>query len=92
MKEINIKNVAITFVVALIIWFIPAPKVYPECMAFVCHLCSNYFRNYSKSRTYGNNVYDGHRIYSPYTGCSSGDAGKSITKALSGFGDKVIWL
>jgi DASS family divalent anion:Na+ symporter len=21
-----------------------------------------------------------------------GDAGKSITKALSGFGDKVIWL
>lgn len=37
-------------------------------------------------------MYDGYRFYSAYTGTGPGDAGKSITKALTGFGDKVIWL
>jgi DASS family divalent anion:Na+ symporter len=45
-----------------------------------------------KSRTYGNHVYDGHWIYSPYTSCSSRRCRKINYQSTFRFGDKVIWL
>jgi hypothetical protein len=58
-------------------------------MAFVCHLCRDYFRNHLKGCSYGNHVYDGYRFYSTYTGTGSRDAGKP--KHFPDL-EKVIWL
>ncbi|MEG0927141.1 MULTISPECIES: anion permease [Chryseobacterium] len=93
MKEINIKNVAITFVVALIIWFIPAPKgVAENAWHLFAIFAATILGIILKAAPMGTMCMMAIAFTALTQVVAPGDAGKSITKALSGFGDKVIWL
>ncbi|CAA7389961.1 anion permease [Chryseobacterium fistulae] len=93
MKEINIKNVAITLAIAIIIWFIPVPDgVTENAWHLFAIFAATILGIILKAAPMGT-------MCMMAIGCTAltqvvapGDAGKSITKALSGFGDKVIWL
>ncbi|MDR3026403.1 anion permease [Chryseobacterium sp.] len=93
MKEINIRNVAITFVVALIIWFIPAPKgVAENAWHLFAIFAATILGIILKAAPMGTMCMMAIGFTALTQVVAPGDAGKSITKALSGFGDKVIWL
>lgn len=93
MKEINIKNVAITFVVALIIWFIPAPEgVAGNAWHLFAIFAATILGIILKAAPMGTMCMMAIGFTALTQVVAPGDAGKSITKALSGFGDKVIWL
>lgn len=93
MKEINIKNVAITFVVALIIWFIPVPEgVTQDAWHLFAIFAATILGIILKAAPMGTMCMMAIAFTALTQVVAPGDAGKSITKALSGFGDKVIWL
>lgn len=93
MKEINIRNVAITFAVALIIWFIPAPKgVAENAWHLFAIFAATILGIILKAAPMGTMCMMAIAFTALTQVVAPGDAGKSITKALSGFGDKVIWL
>lgn len=93
MKEINIKNVAITFVVALILWFIPVPKgVSPEAWHLFAIFAATILGIILKAAPMGTMCMMAIAFTALTQVLAPGDAGKSISKALTGFGDKVIWL
>lgn len=93
MKEINIKNVAITFAVALIIWFIPAPEgVSENAWHLFAIFAATILGIILKAAPMGTMCMMAIGFTALTQVLAPGDAGKSITKALSGFGDKVIWL
>ncbi|SEM29247.1 divalent anion:Na+ symporter, DASS family [Chryseobacterium taichungense] len=93
MKEINIKNVAITFAVALIIWFIPVPEgVSENAWHLFAIFAATILGIILKAAPMGTMCMMAVGFTALTQVVAPGDAGKSITKALSGFGDKVIWL
>lgn len=93
MKEINIKNTAITFVVALIIWFIPEPDgVTANAWHLFAIFAATILGIILKAAPMGTMCMMAIAFTALTQVIAPGDAGKSITKALSGFGDKVIWL
>ncbi|WP_367209420.1 anion permease [Sphingobacterium sp. R2] len=93
MKEISIKNVAITFLVALILWFIPIPKgVRPEAWHLFAIFSANILGIILKAAPMGTMCMMAIAFTALTQVLAPEDAGKSITKALTGFGDKVIWL
>ncbi len=93
MKEINIKAVAITFAVALIIWFIPAPEgVTENAWHLFAIFAATILGIILKAAPMGTMCMMAIGFTALTQVVAPGDAGKSITKALSGFGDKVIWL
>ncbi|WP_267401582.1 MULTISPECIES: anion permease [unclassified Chryseobacterium] len=93
MKEINIKAVAITFAVALIIWFIPAPEgVTNNAWHLFAIFAATILGIILKAAPMGTMCMMAIGFTALTQVVAPGDAGKSITKALSGFGDKVIWL
>lgn len=93
MKEINIKNVAITFAVALIIWFIPVPEgVTQDAWHLFAIFAATILGIILKAAPMGTMCMMAIAFTALTQVVAPGDAGKSITKALSGFGDKVIWL
>ncbi len=93
MKEINVKAVAITFAVALIIWFIPAPKgVAENAWHLFAIFAATILGIILKAAPMGTMCMMAIGFTALTQVVAPGDAGKSITKALSGFGDKVIWL
>ncbi|MDQ1805280.1 anion permease [Chryseobacterium sp. PTM-20240506] len=93
MKEINIKNVAITFAVALIIWFIPEPDgVTADAWHLFAIFAATILGIILKAAPMGTMCMMAIGFTALTQVIAPGDAGKSITKALSGFGDKVIWL
>ncbi|MEG2162712.1 MAG: DASS family sodium-coupled anion symporter, partial [Chryseobacterium sp.] len=93
MKEINIKAVAITFAVALIIWFIPAPEgVAENAWHLFAIFAATILGIILKAAPMGTMCMMAIGFTALTQVVAPGDAGKSITKALSGFGDKVIWL
>lgn len=93
MKEINIKNIAITFAVALIIWFIPAPEgVSENAWHLFAIFAATILGIILKAAPMGTMCMMAIGFTALTQVVAPGDAGKSITKALSGFGDKVIWL
>ncbi len=93
MKEISIKNVAITFLVALILWFIPIPKgVSPEAWHLFAIFAATILGIILKAAPMGTICMMAIAFTALTQVLAPGDAGKSITKALTGFGDKVIWL
>ncbi|WP_159726673.1 anion permease [Sphingobacterium sp. 18053] len=93
MKEISIKNVAITFLVALILWFIPIPKgVSPEAWHLFAIFAATILGIILKAAPMGTMCMMAIAFTALTQVLAPGDAGKSITKALTGFGDKVIWL
>lgn len=93
MKEINIKNVAFTFAIALIIWFIPVPDgVTPEAWHLFAIFAATILGIILKAASMGTMCMMAIGFTALTQVLAPGDAGKSITKALTGFGDKVIWL
>ncbi|MEY8759692.1 anion permease [Chryseobacterium tongliaoense] len=93
MKEINIRNIAITFAVALIIWFIPVPEgVTPDAWHLFAIFAATILGIILKAAPMGTMCMMAIAFTALTQVVAPGDAGKSITKALSGFGDKVIWL
>lgn len=93
MKEINIKAVAITFAVALVIWFIPAPQgVAENAWQLFAIFAATILGIILKAAPMGTMCMMAIGFTALTQVVAPGDAGKSITKALSGFGDKVIWL
>lgn len=93
MKEINIRNIAITFTVALIIWFIPAPEgVKENAWHLFAIFAATILGIILKAAPMGTMCMMAIGFTALTQVVAPGDAGKSITKALSGFGDKVIWL
>lgn len=93
MKEINIKNIAITFAAALIIWFIPVPEgVSENAWHLFAIFAATILGIILKAAPMGTMCMMAIGFTALTQVVAPGDAGKSITKALSGFGDKVIWL
>jgi len=93
MKEINIRNVAITFAVALILWFIPVPAgVAENAWHLFAIFTATILGIILKAAPMGTMCMMAIGFTALTQVVAPGDAGKSITKALSGFGDKVIWL
>lgn len=93
MKEINIKNIAITFSAALIIWFIPVPEgVSENAWHLFAIFAATILGIILKAAPMGTMCMMAIGFTALTQVVAPGDAGKSITKALSGFGDKVIWL
>lgn len=93
MKEINIKNVAITFAVALVIWFIPVPEgVSDNAWHLFAIFAATILGIILKAAPMGTMCMMAIGFTAFTQVLAPGEAGKSITKALSGFGDKVIWL
>ncbi|MGU3376087.1 anion permease [Chryseobacterium sp. M5A1_1a] len=93
MKEINLKNIAITFVAALIIWFIPVPEgVTQDAWHLFAIFAATIIGIILKAAPMGTMCMMAIAFTALTQVIAPGDAGKSITKALSGFGDKVIWL
>lgn len=93
MKEINLKNIAITFAAALIIWFIPVPEgVSPDAWHLFAIFAATILGIILKAAPMGTMCMMAIGFTALTQVAAPGDAGKSITKALSGFGDKVIWL
>ncbi|NML56909.1 anion permease [Chryseobacterium cheonjiense] len=93
MKEINSKNVAITFAVALVIWFIPVPEgVSDNAWHLFAIFAATILGIILKAAPMGTMCMMAIGFTAFTQVLAPGEAGKSITKALSGFGDKVIWL
>lgn len=93
MKEISIKNVVITFAVVLILWFIPVPEgVRPEAWHLFAIFAATILGIILKAAPMGTMCMLAIAFTALTQVVAPGDAGKSITKALTGFGDKVIWL
>ena len=93
MKEINIKKVGITFLVALVLWFIPTPEgVTPEAWHLFAIFASTILGIILKAAPMGTMCMMAIGFTALTQVLAPGNAGASITKSLSGFGDKVIWL
>ncbi|WP_292010979.1 anion permease [Chryseobacterium sp.] len=93
MKEINIKNIAITFAFALIIWFIPTPQgVSADAWHLFAIFAATILGIILKAAPMGTMCMMAIGFTALTQVLAPGDAGKSITKSLTGFGDKVIWL
>lgn len=93
MKEINFRAMAITFAFALILWFIPAPKgVAENAWHLFAIFAATILGIILKAAPMGTMCMMALGFTALTQVLAPGDAGKSITKSLSGFGDKVIWL
>lgn len=93
MKEINLRNIAITFAAALVIWFIPVPDgVTQDAWHLFAIFAATILGIILKAAPMGTMCMMAIGFTALTQVAAPGDAGKSITKALSGFGDKVIWL
>ncbi|WP_313578395.1 anion permease [Chishuiella sp.] len=93
MKDIDVKSLIITFVVGLAIWFIPIPEgVTPEAWHLFAIFVSTILGIILKAAPMGVMCMLAVAFISFFQLLAPGDASKSITLSLRGFGDKVIWL
>jgi DASS family divalent anion:Na+ symporter len=93
MKEVNLKNILITVVAGLILWFIPeAEGVKPEAWHLFAVFAATIIGIILKAAPMGTMCMLAVGIIAATELLAPGDASLSIVKALSGFGDKVIWL
>ncbi|PZU83621.1 MAG: anion permease [Chryseobacterium sp.] len=93
MKEINLRNLGITFLIGIVLWFIPTPKgVQDDAWHLFAIFAATIIGIILKAAPMGTMCMLAVAFTAFFQLLAPGDAGKSITKALSGFGDKVIWL
>ena len=93
MKEINFKAIAITAVFGLVLWLIPTPKgVAENAWHLFAIFAATILGIILKAAPMGTMCMIAIGLTALTQVVAPGDPGKSITKALSGFGDKVIWL
>ena len=93
MKEVNIKKMAITFAFALIIWFIPVPQgVTDNAWHLFAIFAATILGIILKAAPMGTMCMLAIGFTALTQVLAPGNAALSVTKSLSGFGDKVIWL
>jgi len=93
MKEIKYTPLLITLAIGLIIWFIPAPEgVKPEAWHLLAIFLATIVGIILKAAPMGTMSMIAIALVALTGVLAPGNPGKSITLALSSFGDKVIWL
>lgn len=93
MKEINIKNSIITVIIGLVIWFVPTPKgLSPEAWHLFAIFISTIIGIILKAAPMGTMCMIAVAVTAFTRVLAPESAGDSITLALGGFGNKVIWL
>ncbi|UUC44273.1 anion permease [Flavobacterium cerinum] len=93
MKEVNITRVFITLAVGIVLWLIPQPEgVTPEAWHLFAIFVATILGIILKAAPMGTMCMIAIGITAFSQVLAPGEAGKSITLALRGFGDKVIWL
>ncbi len=92
-KEVNLRNLGITFLIGIVLWFIPTPQgVKNDAWHLFAIFAATIIGIILKAAPMGTMCMLAVAFTAFFQLLAPGDAGKSITKALSGFGDKVIWL
>lgn len=93
MKEINYKMFLVTIAFGLIIWFMPEPEgVKPEAWHLLAIFLGTILGIILKAASMGTMSIIAIALVALTGVLAPGDPGKSISLALSSFGDKVIWL
>lgn len=93
MKEVNLKNLGITLIVGLAIWFCPIPEgVTPEAWHLFAIFVGTIVGIILKAAPMGTMCMLAICLTAGFQLLAPGDPGKSITLSLQAFGDKVIWL
>jgi len=93
MKEVSLKNLGITLIVGVIIWFCPIPEgVSPQAWHLFAIFVSTILGIILKAAPMGTMCMIAIALVAGFQILAPGNPGKSITKSLMGFGDKVIWL
>lgn len=93
MKEVNLKKFGITVIVGLILWFCPIPAgVTTEAWHLFAIFVSTILGIILKAAPMGTMCMIAVGLTAFFQLLAPGNAGKSITLSLQGFGDKVIWL
>ncbi len=93
MKEVNITRVLITLAAGIALWLIPQPDgVTPEAWHLFAIFVATILGIILKAAPMGTMCMIAIGITALSQVLAPGEAGKSITLALRGFGDKVIWL
>ncbi len=93
MKEIKYAPLLITLAIGLIIWFIPEPEgVKPEAWHLLAIFLATIVGIILKAAPMGTMSMIAIALVALTGVLAPGNPGKSITLALSSFGDKVIWL
>lgn len=93
MKEVKILQTLITFAIAIGLWIIPAPQgVKEEAWHLFAIFVATILGIILKAAPMGTMCMIAIAVTAYSQVLAPGDAGKSITLALRGFGDKVIWL
>jgi divalent anion:Na+ symporter, DASS family len=93
MKEVSTIRVLITLAVGLLIWLIPPPTgVVPEAWHLFAIFVATILGIILKAAPMGTMCMIAISVTAFSQVLAPGEAGKSITLALKGFGDKVIWL
>ncbi len=93
MKEINLKSLIITIVIGLVIWFIPVPDgVKPNAWHLLAIFSATIIGIILKAAPMGTMAMLGITLCAATEVLAPGDPVKSITNALSGFGNSTIWL
>jgi DASS family divalent anion:Na+ symporter len=93
MKEINLKSLAITLVVGLIIWFIPVPDgVKPNAWHLLAIFVATIVGIILKAAPMGTMAMLGITLCAATQVLAPGKPIEAIKNALSGFGNSTIWL
>lgn len=93
MTEINPKSLAVTFLVGLIIWFIPTPEgVAPNAWHLFAIFLATIIGIILKAASMGGMAILGMTFCAATQVLAPGDPAKSVANALSGFGNSTIWL
>ena len=93
MKEINYKMILVTLAFGLLIWFIPVPGgVKPEAWHLLAIFLATILGIILKAASMGTMSMIAIALVALTGVLAPGNPAKSISLALSSFGDKVIWL
>jgi len=93
MKEIKYRQLVVTAVLGIIIWFIPVPEgVQPNAWHLLAIFLATIAGIIMKAASMGTMAMLGITMCAVTEVLAPGDPVKSITNALSGFGNSTIWL
>ena len=93
MKEVKIPQTLATLAIAIILWVVPTPEgVKEEAWHLFAIFVATILGIILKAAPMGTMCMIAIAVTAFSQVLAPGDAGKSITLALRGFGDKVIWL
>lgn len=93
MKEINLKALLVTVIIAVVIWFIPVPEgLKPNAWHLLAIFVGTIAGIILKAASMGTMAMLGITMCAVTQVLAPGNPVKSVTDALSGFGNATIWL